>query len=60
MRGKFKNCAAVPKPKKLLQFTLDDGTDTELTILSDIHKYYEPEGLIGKTCIALQICLQEP
>lgn len=50
---KVKECAAVPKSKKLLQFTLDDGTDTERTILSGIHAYYEPEELIGKTLIAI-------
>ena len=46
-------CEAVPKSKKLLKFTLDDGTDTERTILSGIHAYYEPEELVGKTCIAI-------
>ena len=50
---KVKDCAAVPKSKKLLQFTLDDGTGTDRTILSGIHEYYEPEDLIGKTCIAI-------
>ncbi len=50
---KVKNCVAVPKSKKLLQFTLDDGTGTDRTILSGIHAYYEPEELIGKTCIAI-------
>lgn len=50
---KVKACAAVQKSKKLLQFTLDDGTDTERTILSGIHAYYEPEELIGKTLIAI-------
>lgn len=50
---KVKECAAVPKSKKLLQFTLDDGTDTERTILSGIHEYYEPEELVGKTLIAI-------
>ncbi len=50
---KIKDCAAVPKSKKLLCFTLDDGTDTERTILSGIHEYYEPEELIGKTVIAI-------
>ena len=50
---KVKDCVAVPKSKKLLQFTLDDGTGTERTILSGIHAYYEPEQLIGKTCIAI-------
>ena len=44
---------AVPKSKKLLQFTLDDGTDTDRTILSGIHAYYEPEKLVGKTLIAI-------
>ncbi len=46
-------CEAVPKSKKLLKFTLDDGTGTDRTILSGIHAYYEPEQLIGKTCIAI-------
>ncbi|MFR9108193.1 MAG: hypothetical protein ACLVKF_16835, partial [Neglectibacter timonensis] len=46
-------CEAVPKSKKLLKFTLDDGTGTERTILSGIHSYYEPEELVGKTCIAI-------
>ena len=50
---KVKDCVAVPKSKKLLQFTLDDGTDTDRTILSGIHAYYEPEELIGKTLIAI-------
>ena len=50
---KVKECVAVPKSKKLLQFTLDDGTDTDRTILSGIHEYYEPEELVGKTCIAI-------
>ena len=50
---KVKECVAVPKSKKLLQFTLDDGTDEERTILSGIHPYYEPEELIGKTLIAI-------
>ena len=50
---KVKECVAVPKSKKLLQFTLDDGTGTDRTILSGIHAYYEPEELIGKTCIAI-------
>ncbi len=50
---KVKNCVAVPKSKKLLQFTLDDGTETERTILSGIHAFYEPEELIGKTLIAI-------
>ena len=46
-------CEAVKKSKKLLRFTLDDGTGTERTILSGIHEYYEPEELVGKTCIAI-------
>ena len=46
---KVKECVAVPKSKKLLQFTLDDGTGTDRTILSGIHAYYEPEELVGKT-----------
>lgn len=50
---KVKACSAVPKSKKLLQFTLDDGTGTDRTILSGIHAYYEPEELVGKTCIAI-------
>lgn len=50
---KVKDCVAVPKSKKLLQFTLDDGSGTDRTILSGIHEYYEPEELIGKTCIAI-------
>ena len=50
---KVKNCVAVPKSKKLLQFTLDDGTETDRTILSGIHMYYEPEELVGKTLIAI-------
>ena len=50
---KVKDCVAVPKSKKLLQFTLDDGTGTDRTILSGIHEYYEPEELIGKTLIAI-------
>ncbi|SEP69959.1 lysine--tRNA ligase [Butyrivibrio sp. TB] len=50
---KVKNCVAVPKSKKLLQFTLDDGTGTDRTILSGIHAYYEPEELIGKTLVAI-------
>ncbi|MCR4722534.1 MAG: lysine--tRNA ligase [Eubacteriales bacterium] len=50
---KVKDCVAVPKSKKLLQFTLDDGSGTDRTILSGIHSYYEPEDLIGKTCIAI-------
>ena len=50
---KIKDCVAVPKSKKLLQFTLDDGSGTDRTILSGIHEYYEPEELIGKTAIAI-------
>ena len=50
---KVKDCFAVPKSKKLLQFTLDDGTGVDRTILSGIHAYYEPEELIGKTLIAI-------
>ena len=50
---KVKECVAVPKSKKLLQFTLDDGTDTDRTILSGIHSFYEPEELVGKTLIAI-------
>jgi|Cm827metagenome_2_1110796.scaffolds.fasta_scaffold02082_2 lysyl-tRNA synthetase class 2 len=50
---KIKECSAVPKSKKLLQFVLDDGTGTDRTILSGIHEYYEPEELIGKTAIAI-------
>ena len=50
---KVKDCVAVPKSKKLLQFTLDDGTGTDRTILSGIHDFYEPEELIGKTLIAI-------
>ena len=50
---KVKDCVAVKKSKKLLQFTLDDGSGTDRTILSGIHEYYEPEELIGKTCIAI-------
>ena len=48
-----KACEAVKKSKKLLQFTLDDGTGTDRTILSGIHEYYEPEELVGKTCVAI-------
>lgn len=47
------SCEAVPKSKKLLKFVLDDGTDKERVILSGIHEYYEPEELVGKTCIAI-------
>ena len=50
---KVKGCVAVPKSKKLLQFTLDDGTGTDRTILSGIHAYYEPEQLVGKTLVAI-------
>ena len=50
---KVKECVAVPKSKKLLQFTLDDGTGVERTILSGIHAFYEPEELVGKTLIAI-------
>src|SRR5699024_6226660 len=46
-------CEAVKKSKKLLKFTLDDGTGTDRVILSGIHEYYEPEELVGKTCIAI-------
>ncbi len=50
---KVKNCEAVPKSRKLLKFTLDDGTENERIILSGIHEYYEPEELIGRTCVAI-------
>ena len=50
---KVRECIAVPKSKKLLQFTLDDGTGTDRTILSGIHEFYEPEELVGKTLIAI-------
>ena len=50
---KVKACEAVPKSKKLLKFTLDDGSGTDRIILSGIHEYYEPEELVGKTCIAI-------
>lgn len=50
---KVKECVAVPKSKKLLQFTLDDGTGNDRTILSGIHAYYEPEELVGKTLVAI-------
>ena len=50
---KVKECIAVPKSKKLLQFTLDDGTGTDRTILSGIHAYYEPEELVGRTLVAI-------
>ena len=50
---KVKACEAVKKSKKLLKFTLDDGTGVDRVILSGIHQYYEPEALVGKTCIAI-------
>ena len=50
---KIEACEAVPKSKKLLKFTLNDGTDKKRTILSGIHEYYEPEELVGKTCVAI-------
>ena len=50
---KVKDCVAVKKSKKLLQFTLDDGTGTDRTILSGIHAYYEPEELVGRTLVAI-------
>ena len=50
---KVKACEAVPKSKKLLQFTLDDGSGTDRIILSGIHAYYEPEDLVGKTLVAI-------
>ncbi len=50
---KVKGCEAVPKSKKLLKFVLDDGTENDRIILSGIHEYYEPEELVGKTCIAI-------
>ena len=50
---KVKECEAVKKSKKLLKFVLDDGTGTDRMILSGIHEYYEPEELVGKTCIAI-------
>ena len=50
---KIKTCEAVKKSKKLLKFILDDGTGTDRVILSGIHEYYEPEELVGKTCIAI-------
>ena len=50
---KIEACEAVPKSKKLLRFTLNDGTDRRRTILSGIHEYYEPEELVGKTCVAI-------
>ena len=51
--AKIEACEAVPKSKKLLKFTLNDGTDKKRTILSGIHEYYEPEQLVGKTCVAI-------
>ena len=50
---KVKSCEAVKKSKKLLKFTLDDGSGTDRVILSGIHEYYEPEELVGKTCVAI-------
>lgn len=50
---KIEACEAVPKSKKLLRFTLNDGTDRKRTILSGIHEYYEPDELVGKTCVAI-------
>ena len=50
---KVKDCVAVKKSKKLLQFTLDDGSGTDRTILSGMHSYYEPEKLVGKTLVAI-------
>ncbi|MBS5284808.1 MAG: hypothetical protein KHY46_13270 [Clostridiales bacterium] len=50
---KVEACEAVPKSKKLLKFTLNDGSDKKRTILSGIHEYYEPEELVGKTCVAI-------
>lgn len=50
---KVKECIAVPKSKKLLQFTLDDGTGADRTILSGVHAFYEPEDLVGKTLLAI-------
>ena len=50
---KVEDCEAVPKSKKLLKFILNDGTDRKRTILSGIHEFYEPEQLIGKTCVAI-------
>ena len=50
---KVEACEAVPKSKKLLKFTLNDGTEQRRTILSGIHEYYEPEELVGKTCVAI-------
>ena len=51
--GEIIACEEVPKSKKLLKFTLDDGTGADRTILSGIHAFYEPEELVGKTCIAI-------
>ena len=51
--SEVKNCEAVPKSKKLLRFTLDDGTENERTILSGVHAFYEPEELAGKTLLAI-------
>ena len=50
---KIEACEPVPKSKKLLRFTLNDGTDRKRTILSGIHEYYEPDELVGKTCVAI-------
>lgn len=50
---KIEACETVPKPQKLLKFTLNDGSDRKRTILSGIHEYYEPEQLVGKTCVAI-------
>ena len=50
---KVKACEAVPKSKKLLKFVLDDGSGEDRVILSGIHEYYEPEELVGKTCVAI-------
>ena len=50
---KVKSCEAVKKSKKILKFVLDDGTGTDRVILSGIHEYYEPEELVGKTCVAI-------
>lgn len=57
---KVKECVAVPKSKKLLQFTLDDGTGTDRTILLCIHAFYEPEDLVGKTLLAITDLLPRP
>ena len=56
---KIEACEAVPKVKKLLKFTLNDGTDRKRTILSGIHEYYEPEELVGKTCVQSQTFRRE-